>query len=69
MKHLMPCVPEHVDEEAVVLWGPRKGELVKVRQRPDSTDPTEIVVVESIGTNGAAFWDCQKDWMSALESR
>uniref|UniRef100_A0A0W0G1Y1 Transcription elongation factor SPT5 n=1 Tax=Moniliophthora roreri TaxID=221103 RepID=A0A0W0G1Y1_MONRR len=66
MKHLMPCAPENVDEEAVVIYGERKGELVKVRQRPDGTDTTEMLVVESTGTNGAAFWECQKDWMSAL---
>ncbi|KAL0063273.1 transcription elongation factor spt5 [Marasmius tenuissimus] len=66
MKYLLPFIPDTVDEEAVVISGPRKGELVKVRQRPDSNESTELVVVESVGTNGAAFWECQKDWMCAL---
>ncbi|KAF9267245.1 transcription elongation factor Spt5 [Marasmius fiardii PR-910] len=66
MKYLMPSVPDMVDEEAVVIYGQRKGELVKVRQRPDSSDVIEMVVVETVGTDGAAFWECQKDWMCAL---
>ena len=66
MKYLLPFVPDSIDEEAVIINGPNKGELVKVRQRPDRNESNELVVVETVGKNGAPFWECQKDWMCAL---
>ncbi|GAW07474.1 transcription elongation factor spt5 [Lentinula edodes] len=73
-KFLLPVPPSSQDDTAIVLTGPRQGDKVKLRQRPDSGSPTELVVVESVdaggnasgtnGTEGGAFWECQKDWMT-----
>jgi len=66
MKYLVPVTPSMQDEAAVVLTGPRKGEKVKIRQRPDASSLLELVVVESEKEYGGAFWECQKDWMCAV---
>ncbi|KAJ4473755.1 hypothetical protein J3R30DRAFT_3406619 [Lentinula aciculospora] len=79
--YLHPVPPSSQDDSAIVLTGPRKGEKVKLRQRPDSGSQTELVVVETMldsgggsadgdgadgaGKAGGAFWECQKDWMCA----
>ncbi|KAJ3786497.1 transcription elongation factor SPT5 [Lentinula aff. detonsa] len=79
IKYLLPVAPATQDATAVILYGPRKGQKVKMRQRPDEGSRTELVVVESVvdsggggasseggseeGGGGGAFWECQKDWM------
>ncbi|KAF9078067.1 hypothetical protein BDP27DRAFT_1310713 [Rhodocollybia butyracea] len=80
-KYLFPVPPSHQDQAAVILTGPRKGDKVKLRQRPDTDADslTELVVVQTVIEKGRAedgsangeegtgpFWECQKDWMGAL---
>ncbi|KAJ3837350.1 hypothetical protein F5878DRAFT_726124 [Lentinula raphanica] len=48
MKYLVPVYPSYQDSTAVILYGPRRGSKVKIRQRPDEGNRTELVVVESI---------------------
>ncbi|KAF5365197.1 hypothetical protein D9758_005324 [Tetrapyrgos nigripes] len=67
-KYVAPVLPTNTDEAALVLTGKRKGEMVRVRQKPDAQDSFEMVVVESMGTAGAAYWECQKDHLCACVS-
>ncbi|KAF5352072.1 hypothetical protein D9758_009442 [Tetrapyrgos nigripes] len=65
VKYIVPALPRDINESAVVLTGRRKGELVKVRQKPDSQDSMEMVVVEAMVNAGFAFLECQKDHLCA----
>ncbi|KAJ3745541.1 transcription elongation factor SPT5 [Lentinula detonsa] len=52
IRYLQPVAPATQDATAVILYGPRKGEKVKMRQRPDEGSRTEVVVVESVVESG-----------------
>ncbi|KAF5388735.1 hypothetical protein D9757_004857 [Collybiopsis confluens] len=68
MKYITPVVPQRQDEPAIVLTGPKQGEKVKMRQRPDISTMTELIVVETDNDSSDAgvYWECQKDHMCAL---
>ncbi|KAK7460942.1 transcription elongation factor spt5 [Stygiomarasmius scandens] len=65
-RYIKPVLPRSQDETALVIYGRRRGEVARIRQKPDSQETTEMVVVESIGSAGAAYWECQKDHMCAM---
>jgi transcription elongation factor SPT5 len=60
-KYIQAVLPENQDDQAVILHGPKRGQVVRVRQQPDDG---EFITISPLGS--AIIDEVRKESVAAL---